>query len=173
MPTSKSSGAVYAPAQEDSFDLGWLTPNSKLMKKKKTSLLQMVLSKKALCSLPSTAEGKWKQRATKETTVQTGMVPQPKDNRLERKLSTKPNQNKSVHRSQRQAAQTASSTTGNNCTGRMDTKSTTTEPGIKLGKCEYSRFQKQAKSPSGWLLNDHCEMTWSRAQLLFSIYSEV
>lgn len=35
MPTSKSSGAVYAPAQEDSFDLGWLTPNSKLMKKKK------------------------------------------------------------------------------------------------------------------------------------------
>lgn len=58
MPTSKSSGAVYAPAQEDSFDLGWLTPNSKLMKKKKTSLLQMVLSKKALCSLPSTAEGK-------------------------------------------------------------------------------------------------------------------
>lgn len=33
MPTSKSSGTVYAPAQEDSFDLGWLTPNSKLMKK--------------------------------------------------------------------------------------------------------------------------------------------
>lgn len=41
-----------------------------------------------------------------------------------------------------------------------------------LGKCKCSCFQKQVYLVSNWLVNDHCEKTWSMVQLLFSMHSE-
>lgn len=80
------------------------------------------------------------------------MLPYPQDNTLEGKLSTKPEQNKCTPESK---------TICTNCQlchwkqlhMKYGHKSSTTEPGTMLGKCEYSCFQRQVKFVSNWLLN--------------------
>lgn len=103
-----------------------------------------------------------KQLETKETTVQFGMPPYVKDDTLERKLSTKPNQYTGI----RKSAQAANSTIGKKYTGSMDTKA------VLQSQELYLENVKVLASRSNWLVNDHCEMTWPGAQLVFSLYSE-
>lgn len=64
-------------------------------------------------------EQRWgKQLGTKETIVQFGMPPYVKDDTVERKLSTKPNQYTEI----RKSAQAVNSSIRKKYTGSMDTK---------------------------------------------------
>jgi len=73
------------------------------------------------------------------------MLPYAKDDTLERKLSAKPNQNKSVHWNQRKSAQAANSTIGNKYTGSMDTKVVLQIQEFCLENVNVLCFQKQVK----------------------------